>query len=239
MRRIYLCAWVSGAIIAAASLQSNAAGLGRLDVKSVLGEPLRAEVTVLAKPGELQSLKVQLASPQAYEAAGLVHTPLISQLAVRLRQDTGELPIISITSVDPIGEPVLDLLLELTWASGRVTREYTAFIDPPFIVAEREQRRVDDAIAVAQAEETARLAELQAENAARFAELQAEEAARFAEQQADDLARGAETQAATAPVSPTPEPLPDELVAIDTTQETDLGPVETIGGTAPTLFDTT
>jgi pilus assembly protein FimV len=214
LRRISLCAWVSGAIIAAASLQSNAAGLGRLDVKSVLGEPLRAEVTVLAKPSEVQTMKVQLASPQAYEAVGLVHTLFISQLAVSFRQDTGELPIVSITSVDPIDEPVLDLLLELTWASGRVTREYTAFIDPPFIVAERDQRRVEEAMAAREANVAARAAEMQVEN----------------------KPSGAETQAATAPVSPTPEPLPEEPVAIDATQEIDLGPVETIGGTAPTLF---
>ena len=214
MRRIYLCAWVSCAIIAAASLHSNAAGLGRLDVKSVLGEPLRVEVTVLARPSEVQSLKVQLASPQAYEAAGLVHTLTVSQLAVTLRQEDGELPMISITSAGPIDDPVLDLLLELTWASGRVTREYTAFIDPPFVVAERDQRRVDEAIAATEAEDAA----------ARGAETQA--------------ARGAETQAATVPASPTPEPLPEEPVADSTTQETDLGPVETIGGTAPTLLGT-
>ena len=217
LRRIYLCAWVSGAIIAVASLQSNAAGLGRLDVKSVLGEPLRADVTVLAKPDELQSLKVQLASPQAYEAVGLVHTLLISQLAVRLRQETGELPIISITSVDPIDEPVLDLLLELTWASGRVTREYTAFIDPPFIVAERDQQRVEQAIAASDANVAARAAEMPAEDAPIVVE----------------------TQAATAPASPpTPEPLAEEPVAGAATKETDLGPVETIGGTAPTLLGT-
>jgi len=233
LRRIYLCAWVSGAIIAVASLQSNAAGLGRLDVKSVLGEPLRADVTVLAKPSEVQTLKVQLASPQAYEAVGLVHTLLISQLSVSFRQETGELPIISITSVDPIDEPVLDLLLELTWASGRVTREYTAFIDPPFIVAERDQQRVEEAMAASEANAAAReqqrIEEAMAANEANVA-------ARAAEVQIEDMPSGADTQAATAPASPTPEPLPEEPVASVATQETDLGPVETIGGTAPTLF---
>ncbi len=222
MSRISLRAWVSGAIIAAASLHSNAAGLGRLDVKSVLGEALRAEVSVLAKPAEVRTLRVRLASPQAYQAAGLVHTLIVSELAVTLSTDDDGQPIVRITSAGPINEPVIDLLLELIWASGRVTREYTAFIDPPFIAAERERRRVAAAIAAAEAE---------------------------------NAARRAETQAATAPVSPTPEPLPEEPAADSTaqestaapdepaeedfaaaSQETDLGPVVTIGGTAPTLF---
>jgi len=67
-----LSAWLGGAIIAAASLQTNAAGLGSLEVKSVLGEPLRAQVSVSATPAEVPSLKARLASPSAYEAAGLV-----------------------------------------------------------------------------------------------------------------------------------------------------------------------
>jgi pilus assembly protein FimV len=239
LRRNYLCAWVSGAIIAVASLQSSAAGLGRLDVKSVLGEPLRADVTVLAKPGELQTLKVQLASPQAYEAVGLVHTLLISQLSVSLRQETGGLPIISITSVDPIDEPVLDLLLELTWASGRVTREYTAFIDPPFIVADRDKQRAEEAMAASEANAAAReqqrLEQQRIEEA--MAASEADAAARAAEMQIEEMPSGAETQAATAPASsPTPEPLPEEPVASVAAQDTDLGPVETFGGTEPTLL---
>jgi len=225
LRSISLRAWVVGAIFAAASLHSNAAGLGRLDVKSVLGEPLRAEVSVLAKPGEVRSLEVRLAPPQAYQAAGLVHTLIVSKLAVSLGKDASGQPVVNITSAGPINEPVIDLLLELSWSSGRVTREYTAFIDPPFIVAEREKRRVEAAVAAAEAEEAA---------------------------------RGAETQAATAPTSPTPEALPEEPVADAaedesvasaeevvvedlgiSSQETDLGPVETIGGTGPTLFGAT
>jgi len=221
LRRNSLRTWVAGAIMAAASLHTNAAGLGPLEVNSVLGEPLRAEISVAAKPGELASLKARLASPSAYEAAGLVYTGIVSQLTVTLKKDGGK-PALTITSAGPINEPVVDLLLELTWSSGRVTREYTAFIDPPFIAAEREERLARQAAAAAKAE--------------------------MAEQ-------GAETQAASLPNAPTPEPLPEETVKEDVTeveaeeaggtetvadmeemQETDLGPVEMIGGTDPTLF---
>ena len=219
MIRNSLRAWVGGAIMAAASLHSYAAGLGPLEVKSVLGEPFRAEISVSAEPGEIESLRARLASPGAYEAAGLVYTGIVSQLIVTLTKNNGQ-ALLSITSGAPINEPVIDLLLELAWSSGRVSREYTAFLDPPFIVAEREERRAREAAA------TAELAD-----------------------------QGAETQAASLPDAPTPQPLPDEavieeveeveiegagateaVVGIEEIQEVDLGPVEMIGGTDPTLF---
>ena len=230
LRRISTCAVVVGAFIAVTSLQSYAAGLGRLEVKSVLGEPLRAEVSVSAKPDEVRSLQARLASPSAYEAAGLVYTGIVSQLSVTLKKDDGVEPSVTVTSSGPVNEPVVDLLLELTWSSGRVTREYTAFIDPPFIVAEREKRRVEEAVAAAEAEKAA---------------------------------RGAETRPAEVPDAPTPQPLPDEMAVeapaeesaastqataeepaaatipdmeMEQAQTIETGPVETIGGTDPTLF---
>ena len=145
-----LSAWIGGAILGALSLSSHAAGLGSLEVKSVLGEPLRAEVSVSATPSEVPSLAARLASPSAYEAAGLVYSGIVSQLSVTLNKTGGE-PVLTITSAGPISEPVVDLLLELSWSSGRVSREYTAFIDPPFIVAERERQRVQEALAEAEA----------------------------------------------------------------------------------------
>jgi pilus assembly protein FimV len=70
-----LSAWIGGAMLGALSLSSHAAGLGSLEVKSVLGEPLRVEVSVSATPSEVPSLAARLASPSAYEAAGLLGRP--------------------------------------------------------------------------------------------------------------------------------------------------------------------
>jgi len=223
--RNFLSAWLGGAILAVVSLQTNAAGLGSLEVKSVLGEPLRAEVPVTATADELPSLKARLASPSAFEAAGLVYTGLVSQLSVTLKKDGGE-PVLLITSAKPINEPVVDLLLELTWASGRVTHEYTAFIDPPFIAAEREKSMAEQAATT--------------------------------EQAAKKNEPLAETSAANLPDAPTPKPLPAEgeakttaptepastekpesvtVTLNDRVEETEIAPVETIGGTGATLFD--
>ncbi|MGD2138887.1 MAG: FimV/HubP family polar landmark protein [Burkholderiales bacterium] len=217
MIRNSLSSWLVGAFVAVASLQANAAGLGSLKVESVLGEPLRAQISVSATPAEVPSLKARLASPSAYEAAGLVYSGIVTQLVVTLKKDGGE-PLLMVTSSTPINEPVVDLLVELTWSSGRVTREFTAFIDPPFIAAEREKSQAEEAMAEAQYEP--------------------EEG-------------GAETQAANLPDAPTPQPLPSEGEASATTEteqpaaevtaqaemSTEPLPIETIGGSEPTLFD--
>jgi len=39
-------------------------------------------------------------------------------------------PYIKITSVQPINEPFVNLLVELTWSSGKLLREYTFLLDP-------------------------------------------------------------------------------------------------------------
>ena len=226
---------VAGAFIAVTSLQSYAAGLGRLEVKSVLGEPLRAEVSVSAKPEEVRSLQARLASPSAYEAAGLVYTGIVSQLSVTLKKDDGAEPSVTVTSSGPVNEPVVDLLLELTWSSGRVTREYTAFIDPPFIVAEREKRRVEEAVAAAEAEKAERGAEtLPAEvPEAPTPELLPDEMA--VEAPAEEPAAPTQATAEDAAAEPAEATIP-EMEMEQQAQTIEPGPVETIGGTEPTLF---
>jgi pilus assembly protein FimV len=229
---------VAGAFIAVTSLQSYAAGLGRLEVKSVLGEPLRAEVSVSAKPAEISSLQARLASPGAYEAAGLVYTGIVSQLSVSLNKDAQGEPTVTVTSSGPVNEPVVDLLLELTWSSGRVTREYTAFIDPPFIVAEREKRRMEEAMAAAEAEKAAQGAETRPAEVPEAPTPQPlpDEAAAIEEPAAPTQAAVEEPAAteSTESTEPAEATVPD--MEMEQAEAIDSGPVETIGGTEPTLF---
>ena len=68
-------------IIAAALLliagAADAAGLGKLTVLSHLGEPLRAEIDVVApEKGELETLNARLASPDAYMQSSLPYPPV-------------------------------------------------------------------------------------------------------------------------------------------------------------------
>ena len=126
---------IAGALLLACGA-AQAAGLGKLTVLSHLGEPLRAEIDVVAlEKGELETLKARLASPDAYVQSNLPYPP--PSLGLRLEVDkrsSGE-PYISITSQQPVPEPFVDLLIELNWNSGKILRAYTALLDPPAFAA--------------------------------------------------------------------------------------------------------
>lgn len=132
---------VLASALLALSSAAGAAGLGRLNVLSDLGQPLRAEIDVVAvEKGELDSLSTRLASIETYVLNNLPYpAPSLGlQLSLEMRQ-SGQ-PYIVATTAQPINEPFVDILVELTWNGGRILRGYTALIDPPtFAESEVEQ----------------------------------------------------------------------------------------------------
>ena len=81
---------LSGVALAAACLcgtQAWALGLGRLTVQSALGEALRAEIEITSLSAEeAASLKLRVASPDAYRAAGVEYNPVLPSALVQLAQ---------------------------------------------------------------------------------------------------------------------------------------------------------
>jgi pilus assembly protein FimV len=121
---------VAVAWLAFASL-ANAAGLGRLTVLSPLGQPLLAEIEIVSlQPGEEEGLTARLASPDAFEAAGIDINPALNSLRINLERRDKK-PFLRVTTAQPVNEPFLDLLIELSWSSGKLVREYTFLLDPP------------------------------------------------------------------------------------------------------------
>lgn len=111
---------------------AHAAGLGKLTVKSALGEPLSGEIELVnVQAEELSTLTVKMASRDAFSQARVEYLPSLSSVrfAVEMRPDGN--PVIRVTSTQPMNEPFVDMLVELTWASGRLLREYTFLLDPP------------------------------------------------------------------------------------------------------------
>src|SRR6267154_5409151 len=110
----------------------HAAGLGRLNVQSALGQPLRADVEVPSVgQDEAPTLQVRLAPQAAFRQANLEFNPALTQLRFDLESRPDGSFVVHVTSAQPVNEPFLDLLLELTWSTGRVLREYTVLLDPP------------------------------------------------------------------------------------------------------------
>ncbi len=137
MAKSSLRALLVAAALLVAPVAAQAAGLGKLTVLSNLGQPLRAEIDVVAvEKNEMDSLAVRLASIDAYLQNNLPYPSPSLGLKLTLEQRASGQPYIRATSVQPVNEPFVDVLVELTWNGGRILRAYTALLDPPTYAAE-------------------------------------------------------------------------------------------------------
>ena len=112
------------------SSAAHALGLGAIEAKSHLNQPLEARIPLIASDAdEVETLVVSLASPQAFERAGIPRPFSLTKLKFQVVK--GERPFILVTSREPIKEPFLDFLIEASWGRGRLVREFTLLLDPP------------------------------------------------------------------------------------------------------------
>lgn len=123
---------VAIALLAGVSVAAQAAGLGKLTVTSALGQVLAAEIDLVSlQPGELDSLTARVASPESYRDARIEYSSVLRLLRFSVEKRAGGQPYIKLTSVAPINEPFVDVLIEVTWPAGRLQREYPILLDPP------------------------------------------------------------------------------------------------------------
>lgn len=118
-------------MLAVSSNSACAVGLGRLSVQSALGETLRAEIDVTSLSAEeAGSLKVRIAPPDSYRATGVEYNSVLTSTQVQVVRKDGR-TFLRVSSDRAVQEPFVDVILELTWANGRLVREYTLLFDPP------------------------------------------------------------------------------------------------------------
>ncbi|WJW74515.1 FimV/HubP family polar landmark protein [Thiohalobacter sp. IOR34] len=123
------------AMLGAFTSQSYALGLGEIDLHSALNQPFDADIEVLeATPKELAELRVGLASSEAYTRTGLERIYLHTKLRFSVERRKDGTAVVHVSSREPIREPFLDFLIEASWGSGQVVREYTVLIDPPVLM---------------------------------------------------------------------------------------------------------
>jgi pilus assembly protein FimV len=112
--------------------QAAALGLGRLSVQSALGETLKAEIDVTSMSAEEAStLKLRVAPPDAYRAAGVEYNAVLASSQVQVSKRADGRSVLRISSDRAVLEPFVEVIIEATWASGRLVREYTMLFDPP------------------------------------------------------------------------------------------------------------
>ncbi len=118
-------------ILGFASQDATALALGRVNVLSALGEPLRAEIDVPELTAEeAASLRTSVANPDAFRAAGLEYNVALGAAQISLQRRANGSAFLRLSSDRPINEPFVDLIIEASWSSGRIVRDYTMLFDP-------------------------------------------------------------------------------------------------------------
>jgi pilus assembly protein FimV len=126
--------WVLAGLLSLGSLVSFdacAVALGRLNVLSSIGEPLRAEVEILdLTPAEANSIRPSLASEDAYTAMGLDYNPDLKSIQFNVRETTDGRTVLQLNNSRPVTAAFIDLVLEVSWATGKITRDFTLLLTP-------------------------------------------------------------------------------------------------------------
>lgn len=97
--------------------------LGRPQIQSKLGEPLKLEVQVSdLSAQEAQEFQANLANPTVYQAAKIGRVAGLDNVRITLVRKGDDLYLLQFQGAEAISEPYVDLLLEFRWASGRAYR---------------------------------------------------------------------------------------------------------------------
>ena len=135
------------ALLAVAALGFSPAawslGLGDAKVESYLNQPLQARIDLISQASDdLASVTAQLASAADYELIGASREAVSVPIRFSIEDIDGDAYILA-TSNLPISDPVLRLIVEVSWSSGRMLREYTLFLDPPAVPEPAPAPRID------------------------------------------------------------------------------------------------
>jgi pilus assembly protein FimV len=109
-----------------------ALGLGDIHLLSPLNAPLDAEIELTdVAADELNTVQVQLASRDTFARYGLEWPSYLTGIQLKTVRTPDGREMIKVRSSDPITEPFVTLLVQVTWSRGVVVREYTMLLDPP------------------------------------------------------------------------------------------------------------
>ncbi len=130
MKKHFIALFTS--LLLAFSSHLFAVGLGDITVESGLNEPLKARIA-LVKTGELQpaELLAGLADTTEFAKRNIPRETFYTTIhfTVDMKHPAG--PSILLSTDTVVKEPSLELLVALTWPSGKLVRGYTVLLEKP------------------------------------------------------------------------------------------------------------
>lgn len=114
---------------------SLAAGLGKMNVKSSLGEKLSADIELI---DHQSGNAANIASTDDYTNNGVQVSDIPQGIHITQHKRADGSHYLHLSSDRPINDPFLELIIKLQTDTGQVLRQYTALIDPPISAAQAE-----------------------------------------------------------------------------------------------------
>lgn len=125
--------WAGASLLLTCLAATDAWGfaLGRAQVLSAIGEPLRVVVDLPAlSHEEAETLQVVIAPPDAFQASRLEYKPLLSGLKLEIERGRDGGARLKLQGSRAVNEAYVELLLQASWKGGQFTRDYTLLLEP-------------------------------------------------------------------------------------------------------------
>ena len=109
---------------------ANAVGLGNIEIRSALNEPLSARILLVgADEADIESFNIRIADARTFRDAGLERPYVLTFLDFdAVRAENGK-SYIEVSSEENIKEPFLNFIIEVVWPDGKLQREYAVLLD--------------------------------------------------------------------------------------------------------------
>ena len=115
--------WLFSLFLVSMACNVSALQLGRPQIQSKLGEPLKLEVQVSdLSAQEAQEFQANLANSTVYQAAKITRVAGLDNVRITLVRKGDDVYLIQFQGDEAITEGYVDLLLEFRWATGRAFR---------------------------------------------------------------------------------------------------------------------
>ena len=111
---------------------SHALSLGEISVLSSLNQPLQAEIALYTtQPGEIVDVNVILASNEVHEQLGINMADIVRKLKFKVKRNPAGQFVIMLTTRQPVREPILDFVIDVSGSAVNLRRGYSIHLDPP------------------------------------------------------------------------------------------------------------